>query len=153
MGVTVASRAAIEEFVGQRALALVGVSRNGQGFGNIVRKELAARGYDLVLVHPGVRSIGGQPCAARLSDLAGRVEGVVLVTPPDSTTELVREAAAAGIRRVWMQQGAESEEAIRFCQRSGLSEIHGECILMYTEPRGIHSFHRWLRGVLGRLPA
>jgi len=30
--------------------------------------------------------------------------------------------------------------------------IHGECILMFARPAGIHWFHRWLWGVLGRLP-
>lgn len=147
------SRATIEDFVGHRTLALVGVSRDGSGFGNVVRKELGARGYDLALVHPSARAIAGQPCAARLSDVAGHVDGVVLVTPPDQTTELVREAAAAGIERVWMQQGAESDEAISFFRKAGMSEIHGECILMYTTPRGIHAFHRWLRALLGRLPS
>jgi hypothetical protein len=149
----VVSKAAIEDFVHQHALALAGVSRDGNGFGNVVRKELAARGYELRLVHPEARSIAGQECAPRLAGLAGRVDGVVLVTPPAATAQLVREAAQAGIRRVWMQQGAESDEAVRFCEEAGLSCVHGECILMYTRPRGIHAFHRWLRGVLGRLPA
>lgn len=147
------SRAAIEDFVAQRRLALVGVSRDGRGFGNVVRKELGARGYELFLVHPSAGSIGGLPCAARLADVASQVGGVVLVTPPEATTALVREAAEAGVRRVWMQQGAESREAILFCERGGLAAIHGECILMYTAPRGFHALHRWLRGALRRLPA
>jgi len=147
------SRAAIEDFVAQRRLALVGVSRDGRGFGNVVRKELGARGYELRLVHPSASSIGGQACAARLADVAGHVDGVVLVTPPEATTVLVREAAEAGVRRVWMQQGAESDAAIRFCESSGLAAIHGECILMYTTPRGIHALHRWLRRAFRRLPA
>lgn len=148
-----ASAAVIQDFVGQRRLALVGVSRDGRGFGNIVRKALTARGYELRLVHPSASRIGGLACTPRLADLAGLVDGVVLVTPPAATRELVGEAAAAGIPRVWMQQGAESDEAIRGCERAGLSFVHGECILMYTQPRGIHAFHRWLRGAIGRLPA
>jgi len=41
----------------------------------------------------------------------------------------VREADAAGIKNVWMQQGAESDEAIQYCQEHGLNEVHGECIM------------------------
>jgi hypothetical protein len=149
----VVSRAAIEDFVAQRRLALVGISRDGRGFGNVGRKELGTRGYELRLVHPSAVSIGGRPCAARLADVAGQVDGVVLVTPPEATTALVREAAEAGVRRVWMQQGAESDAAIRFCESNGLAAVHGECILMYTTPRGIHAFHRWLRRAFRRLPA
>jgi predicted CoA-binding protein len=65
----------------------------------------------------------------------------------------VRDAAAAGIRRVWMQQGAESEAAIRFCAENGISAVHGECILMFAEPAAFyHRMHRWVWGLLGKLP-
>ena len=35
------SRRVIDEVLSQKTLALVGVSRNGAGFGNTIRKELA----------------------------------------------------------------------------------------------------------------
>lgn len=149
-----ASKAAIDDFLAQKSLALCGVSRSGKGFGNLVRKQLQAAGYELLLVHPEAESIEGQPCVRQLRDVAGKVGGVVLVTPPEVTAKLVREVAEAGIRRVWMQQGAESEDAVRFCEAAGLTAIHGQCILMFAQPvRGIHRLHRWVRGVFGRLPS
>lgn len=147
------SRAAIDEFLAQKSLALVGVSRDGRGFGNVVRKELPGRGYTIRLVHPEADTIEGQPCARRLADVAGDVGGVVLVTPPAATERLVREAAEAGLRRVWMQQGAESPEALRLCQELGLAAVHGECILMFSGRPGFpHGLHLWFRKVLGRMP-
>jgi predicted CoA-binding protein len=115
------SRQVIDEVLSQKTLALVGVSRNGAGFGNTIRKELAGKGYSILLVHPEAETIAGVPCARSLKDVASRVGGVILVTPPASTSALVREAAEAGIRRIWMQQGAESPEAIRFCEQQGLA--------------------------------
>jgi predicted CoA-binding protein len=77
------SRAAIEELLSQRSLALVGVSRDGTaGFGNAVRKELLEKGYQLFVVHPEADQIADQPCAHTLAEVAPRVGGVVLVTPP-----------------------------------------------------------------------
>ena len=147
------SRAVIDDFLAQRTLALVGVSRDGKGFGNAIRKELTAKGYRLLLVHPEADSIAGQPCARSLGAVAAEVGGLVLVTPPAATTELCRQAAGAGIRRIWMQQGAESDEAIRFCEEQGLAAVHHQCLLMFAEPAGFpHRTHRWLRGLLGRLP-
>ena len=72
--------------------------------------------------------------------------------PPVQTEKLVREARDAGIARIWMQQGAESAEAIRFCDESGIDVVHGQCIMMFAEPAGIHKFHRWLNGIFGKLP-
>lgn len=147
------SKRAIDEFLAQKSLALAGVSRSGKGFGNMVRKELRSKGYDLRLIHPETDSIDGQACARNVKELSGKVGGLILVTPPTATLSLVREAAEAGIRRVWMQQGAESAEAIRFCEENGISAVHGQCILMYPEPAGFpHRFHRWLLRIFGRLP-
>jgi len=147
------TRAEIDDFVGQKSLALVGVSRKGRGFGNTVRKELTARGYALRLIHPEAASIDGRPCARTLAEVASEVGGAILVTPPESTTTLVKEAADAGIRRLWLQQGAESDEAIRLAKERGLSVIHGQCILMYAEPTGFpHNLHRFILRLFGRLP-
>ena len=81
-----------------------------------------------------------------------QVGGVVLVVPPEQTEKLVRQAKEAGIQRVWMQQGAESPQAIAYCADNGIDAVHGECIMMFAQPKGIHRFHRWLWSVLGKLP-
>jgi len=147
------SRQVIDDFLAQKTLALVGVSRNGSGFGHTIRKELSSKGYELLLVHPEADTVAGQPCARSLKDVAARVGGVVCVTPPASTTELVRQAADAGIRRVWMQQGAASPEAIAFCDQEGLAAVHGECILMFAEPSmWLHRVHRGINKLIGKLP-
>jgi hypothetical protein len=52
-----------------------------------------------------------------------------------------------------MQQGAESPVAIGYCEEHGIDVVHGECIMMFAAPTGIHRLHRWLRGFFGRLPA
>jgi hypothetical protein len=80
------------------------------------------------------------------------VDGVLIVVPPTQTEKIVRAAGAAGIKRVWMQQGAESEAAIQFCKENGISEVHGECILMFAGSAFFHKPHRWVWGLLGKLP-
>lgn len=147
------SRAAVEEFIAQRTLAVVGVSRKGRKFGNLAYRELKTKGFRLFPVNPNAEIIEGDRCYPSLSALPEQVDGVLIVVPPAETGRVVRDAAAAGIRRVWMQQGAESPEAIRFCRENGISVVHGECILMFAEPAALyHRAHRWVWGLLGRLP-
>jgi predicted CoA-binding protein len=148
------SRTEIDEFLSQRSLALVGVSRDGNtGFGNAVRKELLEKGYELFVVHPEADAIADQPCAHTLAEVAPRVGGVILVTPPPQTLKLVEEAAACGVRRIWMQQGAESPEAVELCRQRGISVVSGECILMFAEPTAwFHRAHRWACETFGHLP-
>ncbi len=144
----------VRDFVAQKRLALAGASRSGKKFGNVLLRELKGQGYDVVPVHPEVAELEGLACARSLAALEGRVDGVVVVTPPREAVRLVGEAAAAGIRRVWLQQGAGSDEAARVARESGVSLVHGHCLLMFLPGvRGFHRFHRRLWSLLGKLPA
>ncbi|MFC2140896.1 hypothetical protein ACFLQP_01185 [Acidobacteriota bacterium] len=52
-----------------------------------------------------------------------------------------------------MQQGAESEKAIEFCQKNNFTTVTRECILMFAEPAArYHRMHRWVWKILGKLP-
>jgi predicted CoA-binding protein len=148
-----ATKAAVSDFLAQRMLAVVGASRTGTKFGNTAYKELKAKGYKVIPVNPQAEIIDGDPCYPSLSALPEAVDGVLIVVPPSETEKVVRDAAEAGIRRVWMQQGAESQAAIRFCEERGISVVHGECILMFADPTAVHHrLHRWAWGILGKLP-
>lgn len=147
------SKAVVDDFLSQRKIALVGISSKKKKFGNIVCKELKSKGYEVFPVHPQADTIDGESCWPTLAALPEPVDGVVLVIPPPETEKVVQEAAAAGIRRIWMQQGAESDNAVRFCEENNIAVVHGECILMFAEPLGfVHKLHRWVWGLLGRLP-
>jgi predicted CoA-binding protein len=146
------TQASVEGFLAERTLAIAGVSRSGKGFGNSVLKDLAGKGYEVLPVHPEAEEVGGVRSFPSLAELPKRVGGLVLVVPPDQSEKLVRQAKEAAIDRIWMQQGAESAEAIRYCEENGIDAVHGECIMMFAQPTGIHRFHRWLNGVFGKLP-
>lgn len=147
------SKAAVADFVSQRKLAVVGVSRKKLKFGNLAFRELKRKGYKLFPVHPHAEQLEGERCSASLAALPEPVDGLLVIVPPAQAEQVVREAAAAGIRRVWLQQGAGSPAAIRFCEDNGISVVHGECILMFAEPAAwYHRAHRWVWGLLGKLP-
>jgi len=142
----------INDFLASKTIAVVGVSRSGRKFGNTILSTLRTKGYHVVPVNPSAENIGGERCYPDLRSLPSPVDGVITVVPPGKTVGVVREAIAAGIRRVWMQQGSASDEAVRLCEENGISCIHNECILMYAAPvKGIHGFHRWLWRAIGRL--
>jgi hypothetical protein len=144
--------AAIESWTKVRRLALVGASRTGKGFGALALKELRARGLEVRPVHPGAGAVNGVACAKRLADLAGQVEGVLVCVPPAQGEAVLREAAAAGIPRVWLQQGAESPALLGLAKELGLEAVGGKCLLMHAGPvRGFHGFHRGLVKLFGKL--
>jgi predicted CoA-binding protein len=148
----VTSKSALEDFINQKTLAVVGVSRGGQKFGNMAYRELKAGGRRLYPIHPTADRLEGDRAYPDFNSLPVKVDGVVIVVPPTQTEKVVRLVAQSGINRVWMQQGSESEEAIRFCNENGISEVHGEWIMMYAGQAGFHKFHRWIWKLFGKAP-
>ena len=98
----------IIDFAQCRRLAIVGVSRARRKYGNYAYRELKARGLDVMAVHPELASIEGDPCFKSLAELPRPVEGVLVCVKPEKVPEILRQVAAVGIRRAWLQQGAES---------------------------------------------
>lgn len=147
------SKAVVEDFVSQKKLAIAGVSRSGGKFGNAIFRELSAHGYRLYPVHREAEILEGVPACKDFNSLPEKVGGVIVVVPPAQAEQVVREAVAAGVPRVWLQQGAESEAAIRFCEEKGIPEVHGECIMMFTRGGAFpHNMHRWVWKLIGKLP-
>lgn len=148
------SQSTIQEVLAQRTLALVGVSRSGKKIGNGIYRELKGRGYKILAVHPQTATIEGDPCYPSLGALPEKVGAVVICVPPAQTEQVVVQAFEAGITNVWLQQGAESEAAIQFCESHGMTTVHGHCVLMFAEPvRSFHGFHRWLWKLVGKYPS
>lgn len=147
----------IHNFVSQRVLAVVGISRAPRSFGTNAVQELKNKGYRLFLVNPSTDSIRGEKCYARVADIPEKIGGALFLTPPHATELAAREAIEAGVRRLWIQQGAQSDSATAFCndfKDGGLSVVSGYCILMFAEPvTSFHRFHRFFKNLLGGLPS
>jgi len=144
--------AAVEDFITSKRLAIAGASRSGTKFGNAAYKELKTRGFEVYLIHPEADSIDGEPCYRNLSDLKDKVDGVVVSVPPAQAEKVLHEAAEAGVRNVWLQQGAETMDLLKLGSDLELNMVSGKCILMYAPPvRGFHGFHRFIAKLIGQL--
>lgn len=146
------TQAAVDAFLGHETIAIVGVSRHGGKFGNYAMRTLQAKGYRIVPVHPAAAQIDGVACVPRIEKLPKNVRAVLIVLPHAQTLAVVREAADAGIRDIWVQQGAESPAVMALCKELGLHAVTGECILMFANATGFHKVHRWISRLTGRLP-
>jgi uncharacterized protein len=142
---------AVQNFVKCKRIAVVGVSRKGNKFGNTIATELKGRGYQVSIVHPEAKEIGGEPCFPNLAALQGEVDAVLICVPPKAAEQVVREAVGAGIQNIWLQQGAHSAEAVAAAKQLGVTPVNGKCVLMYAEPvQSIHSFHRFIAKLFGQ---
>jgi len=148
------SKKVVEDFVAQKKIAVVGVSRKKTKFGNAIYKELKQKGYSVFAINPHMNTFEGDVCYPDLLSLPEKIDAVIINVPPGQTEKVVREAKQAGINKVWLQQGSQSDEAVKFCEENGIDCVSNECILMFAQPSAfIHRAHRWVWSVLGKLPA
>ena len=127
---------AAADFLAQKRIAVVGVSRNPQGHGsNIVYQRLRERGYEVFAVNPNATEIEGDPCYPNLGSIPGEVDAIVIGTSPDNAVAVMEDAVAHGIKRVWMHRsfgaGSVSDEATELGRKSDVTVIDGGCPLMF----------------------
>jgi predicted CoA-binding protein len=125
----------IAEFLALPRYAVVGVSTDHKKFGYIIWRNLQKKGYDVYPVNPRYDTIEGERCYRSLAEVADRVDVVDVVVPPQVTEQIVRQCAELGLTRVWLQPGAESEEAIRFAEEHGVRVVHHVCAMALSGPR------------------
>jgi predicted CoA-binding protein len=122
----------MREFLAFHTFAIVGASTNRAKYGNIVLRNLRDKGFEVLPVNPHEVEIEGEVAYKNLSSLPKDVDGIVTIVPPRVTEQIVRDAKAAGIKRVWMQEGSESEDALRYCRDNRMTAITGACIMVMT---------------------
>jgi len=156
MAIPKASLETIHDFLAQKRIAMVGVSRSPRDFSVMLFKELVSRGYEVVPVNPRVPEVEGRHCFARVQDIEPAVDGVLLMTSPGVTEVVVNDCAAAGIKRVWMYRaagsGAVSDQAVAFCRERGIAVVPGECPYMFLPHPGLHGVHGFIRKIAGSYP-
>jgi len=150
---------ATKDFLAQRNIAVVGVSRDPKRTANFIYRKLRSLGYTLFAVNPNATIVEGDVCYPDLKTIPVKPDGVVIITKPEITNQVVKQCAELGIARVWMHKGIDSkvasvsEEAVNFCRKHNIVTIPGGCPMMYCRNADSgHRFFRWMHGVTGKLP-
>lgn len=147
----------IEDFLSQKRIAMVGVSRERQHISFVLFEELCRRGYEVLPVNPNSPEIMGRRCFASIKDIQPVPEAVLLLTRPTVTNSVVRDCAEVGVKRIWMYrgagQGSVNVDAVEFCREQGIELVPGQCPFMFLSPvRSVHLFHRFISKITGHYP-
>lgn len=152
--------AKVDDFLAQKRIAVVGVSRNNNHHpaGNLVYRRLKGTGHEVIPVAPHMQTFDGDRCYPNLQSIPSNVDGVVIVTRPETTERIVRDCSDAGVRRVWMHESmakgsSVSPAAVEYCQQHGISVIAGACPMMFGPGVDFgHTCMRWMMKLTGGLP-
>jgi uncharacterized protein len=154
-----ALKEAVEDFLAQKRIAVAGVSSTKQDAANLIYCKLRDTGHEVFAINPNANTVEGDYCYPDLQSIPDGVDGVVIVTRPEVSEQIVRQCADLGISRVWMHRSLErigtsvSEEAVHFCREKDITVIPGGCPMMFCQPVDFgHKCMRWMLSLSGGLP-
>ena len=109
--------------------AVVGASNNPSKYGHKIVKQLDLAGYKVIPINPNEKKILLHDAFPDIVS-APRCDVVVFVVPPKVVMEILPKVKELGIKMVWLQPGAESDEAINFCRDNDIGCVHHQCIMV-----------------------
>jgi uncharacterized protein len=151
----------VHDFLAQKRIAVAGVSRDQSHHpvGNLIYQRLKKTGHDVFAVNPHMQTFEGERCYPDLESIPGGVDGVVIITRPEATEQIVHDCAKARVRRVWMHQSlgkgsSVSPAAVAYCRQHDITVIAGACPMMFGPGADFgHTCMRWFLKLTGGLPA
>jgi hypothetical protein len=122
----------VKDFLSQKSFAVVGSFQNETKYAYRIFKKLQKDGHTVFPVNPRGGEIDGSKCYPTVKDICENIDVVNIVTSPKVTLNVIKECEDKGIRRVWIQPGAEDEAVISFCKKNNINVVHGLCVMLET---------------------
>lgn len=126
----------VKDFLSQKRFVVVGSFRNETKFAYKILVNLIEKGYEVFPVNPRLKEVEGRVCYKTISDIPYTIDVVDIVTPPQVTESILKECLQKGIKRVWLQPGAENQASIKFCHDNDIKVVHGVCVMLESLKEG-----------------
>jgi len=147
------TKESIQLFLQQPQIAVVGVSRNKNKFGNMVYTSLKKKGIKVLPVNPHLTDFDGDTCYSSIETLPSEVNAVFVSTQPDQTARIVEMALQKGVKHLWLQQGSTNDEVMSYLKGKDVNYVSDRCIMMFAEPVGsFHGIHKFFSKLTGNYP-
>ena len=117
----------IDELLGLKTWAVVGLSNNSERAAYKVAKVLIEKGHTVIPVHPKAETVHGQKGYTKLSEINVPIDVVDIFVNSELAGSVVDEAIAAGAKGVWLQLDVIDEVAISRAKSAGLLAVMNRC--------------------------
>lgn len=117
----------IDELLGLKTWAVVGLSNNSERAAYKVAKVLIEKGHTVIPVHPKAEIVHGQKGYTKLSEIKVPIDVVDIFVNSELAGSVVDEAIAVGAKGVWLQLDVIDEVAISRAKSAGLLAVMNRC--------------------------
>jgi predicted CoA-binding protein len=114
-------------------IAIIGASTDRRKFGNKAVRAFRAQGYRVVPINPHAAEVEGLRAFATVLDYPGPIDEASMYLPPEVGLLVLDEIASKGIRKVWLNPGADRSDVVARARALGLEPIVACSILAVGE--------------------
>lgn len=105
------------------SIAIIGASADRSKYGNKAVRAYQQRGFKVYPINPKGGEIEGEKAYASILDLPETPDQASFYVPPAVGLKAIEDVAAKGIKRVWLNPGADSGELIAKATSLGVEPI------------------------------
>jgi len=107
----------------QSSVAIIGASNNRAKYGNKAVRAYLRRGYKVYPVNPKEEIVEGLKAYGSILDIEAEIDRATLYVPPKMGLAIIEEIAQKGVKELYFNPGAESDELVEKARRLGLNPI------------------------------
>ena len=107
----------------QKSVAVIGASNDRAKYGNKAVRAYLLNGFKVYPINPKEETIEGLEAYVSILDIPGEVDRATLYVPPKVGLKIVEEIAQKGVKELYVNPGAESDELVDKARKLGLNPI------------------------------
>ena len=117
------------EGTGARRVIVIGASPKRSRFSNKAVRCYLELGYDVVPVHPTATEVEGLRAYPSIAEVPGTAELLLSYVRPDLAIPVLDQAVAKGVRRVYLNPGADGPEVVARIRELGMEPVE-DCAIV-----------------------
>ena len=152
------TREQINNFLSQKNITLIGVSRNPQDFTRNLFRDLKQKGYNVIPVNPYTKVIDGEICYPDIDSIKEKIDAVLIFTPTITIVNIVEDLIKKDIKNIWIHNSDNKSKTIKILVESlkqrGINIIQGYCPYMFLpDAQFFHRLHGFFIKLFGSYPS
>jgi uncharacterized protein len=106
-----------------KSIAIIGASANPEKFGNKAVRAYVQQGWTVYPINPKEGTIEGLQTYKSVREIPVAVDEASVYLAPHLVPAVLQEIAAKGIKKVWLNPGTESDDAVERAEELGLEAL------------------------------
>jgi predicted CoA-binding protein len=106
-----------------KTVAVIGASNDRSKYGNKAVRAYLSRGFRVYPVNPKEETVEGLRAYGSILDIEAEIDRATLYVPPKVGLKVIEEIAQKGVKELYINPGAESDELIDKAHKLNLEPI------------------------------